>query len=223
MRFSHGWKKYGWRTMFLVLHRIGERWHAAHAAWRRTTLCCFCRVEVGRATRIESGCTFSAGAWFRIGQGVYIGRGSTFVIGQAPGQDEQQMQIGDNTWITQNFLMLSLNGVCIGSNVLIGEGVSVRDSTHAYSDPNRPIREQGDVYGTILIEDDVWIGRGCLIQGRPEGVTIGRGAILAANSVASRSIPAGEVWGGVPARFLKKRTEHEQVALLNGRPASEMI
>lgn len=142
-----------------------------------------------------------------VGRQVFIGRNSTFVIGEAPGFSEQPLIIGDNTWISEGFLLLSMRGVRIGKNVLIGESVSVRDSTHQYGDPNRPIREQGDVYGTIIIEDDVWVGRGCLIQGRPEGVIIGRGAILAANSVASRSIPPLEIWGGTPARFIKKREE----------------
>lgn len=140
-----------------------------------------------------------------IGKAVYIGRNSSFEIGAAPGSQERPFVIGDHTWISEGFLLLSQRGVGIGRDVLIGESVSVRDSTHRYADADVPIREQGDVYGEIVIEDGVWIGRGCLIQGKPGGVTIGRGAIVAANSVVSRSVPPMEVWGGVPARFIKRR------------------
>lgn len=37
------------------------------------------------------------------------------------------------------------------------------------------------------------------------GVTLGEGAVLAAGGVATKDIPAWEVWGGVPAKFMKKR------------------
>lgn len=37
------------------------------------------------------------------------------------------------------------------------------------------------------------------------GVTLGEGAVLAAGAVATKNIPAWEIWGGVPARFLAKR------------------
>ena len=37
------------------------------------------------------------------------------------------------------------------------------------------------------------------------GVTIGRGSIVAAGSVVTKSIPPYTIWGGVPARFIKNR------------------
>lgn len=39
------------------------------------------------------------------------------------------------------------------------------------------------------------------------GVTLEEGAVLAASSVARRDIPAWEIWGGTPARFLKRRRD----------------
>lgn len=56
-------------------------------------------------------------------------------------------------------------------------------------------------HSPILIEDDVFIGTGCCIM---KGVTIGARSIVAAGSVISKSIPPNEVWGGNPAKFIKR-------------------
>lgn len=52
----------------------------------------------------------------------------------------------------------------------------------------------------IRIGDRVWIGLNVTILG---GVTIGDDAVVAAGSVVTRDIPAGTLWGGVPAKQLK--------------------
>jgi acetyltransferase-like isoleucine patch superfamily enzyme len=145
------------------------------------------------------------GAWLEIGDDVFIGPCSSLEILDTPGFPPQPTRIGDHTWISQGFVLLSRRGVEIGKNVLVGEYVSVRDSTHGHRDLGVPVRFQAGVYGQITIEDDVWIGRGSLIQGKPAGIRIGRGAIVAANSVVVHSIPSFEVWGGVPARLIRPR------------------
>lgn len=52
------------------------------------------------------------------------------------------------------------------------------------------------------------IGRFAVVQTNAvvlPGISLGEGAVLAAGSVASKDIPEWEVWGGVPAKFIKKR------------------
>lgn len=62
--------------------------------------------------------------------------------------------------------------------------------------------------GQILIQNDVWIGRGSTIMG---GVTIHNGAIIAANSVVTKDVEPYSIVGGNPAKIIKYRFEKEIV------------
>jgi acetyltransferase-like isoleucine patch superfamily enzyme len=85
---------------------------------------------------------------------------------------------------------------------LIGQNVVIRAANHRYDDPFVPIHKQGWVGGNIAIGNDVWIAANAVIL---PGVTIGDGAVVAAGAVVTRNVPAFEVWGGVPASFIKRR------------------
>jgi acetyltransferase-like isoleucine patch superfamily enzyme len=54
----------------------------------------------------------------------------------------------------------------------------------------------------VTLDTDVWIGANAVLL---KGVTIGKGAIVAAGAVVRNSIPSYEIWGGVPARKLGER------------------
>lgn len=67
-------------------------------------------------------------------------------------------------------------------------------------------------FGRITIGENVFIGARSTIL---PGVTIGNRAIIAAGSIVSKSIPAGEVWGGVPAHFIMTTDEYAEKCLMN--------
>ena len=93
--------------------------------------------------------------------------------------------------------------VRIGNEVLFGPGVRVTDTDFHPIHPHRRRfnNSQADVRAIpVYIEDNVWIGAGCLIL---KGVTIGRDSVIAAGSVVTKSIPPGVVAGGSPARVLR--------------------
>ncbi len=112
--------------------------------------------------------------------------------------------IGDHTAIGAYSYIGAAGGVIIGNNVLFGQRVSVHAENHQFDRLNIPIREQGVSRAGVRIEDDCWIGSHSVIL---DGVTIGRGAIVAAGSVVSRDIPPGAVVSGVPARLMRMRGE----------------
>lgn len=63
--------------------------------------------------------------------------------------------------------------------------------------------------GDIIIEDDVWIGMNSTIL---SGVKIGKGAIIAAGSVVTEDVEQYCIYGGVPAKFIKKRFNDDIIA-----------
>lgn len=65
--------------------------------------------------------------------------------------------------------------------------------------------------GDTIIGNDVWIGQNATIM---PGVTIGDGAIIAANSTVTKDVPPYHIAGGNPARILRKRFDDELIALL---------
>ena len=62
-----------------------------------------------------------------------------------------------------------------------------------------------------IIESDVWMGMGCHIK---EGVHIHTGAIIGMGSVVTKDIPPYEIWGGVPAKLIRKRFSDEVTEML---------
>lgn len=56
--------------------------------------------------------------------------------------------------------------------------------------------------GDVRIGNDVWIGHGVTIM---SGITISDGAVLATNAVVTKDVGPYEIWGGNPAKLIKKR------------------
>ena len=65
--------------------------------------------------------------------------------------------------------------------------------------------------GDIVIDDDVWIGYGCLIL---SGVHLARGTVVAAGSVVVSSTEPYSIIGGNPAKLIKKRFSDETIERL---------
>ena len=94
------------------------------------------------------------------------------------------------------------------SCTLIASGCTFVDSDHG-TDPDRPMNEQPMKGAPIVLEENVWIGAQCMVL---KGVRLGKGAVIGAGSVVTKSVPAGEVWAGVPARRLKQQPSEKAVS-----------
>ena len=93
-------------------------------------------------------------------------------------------------------------GKCkIGKNTLLGSGVHIMSGKgqHNFSDPTKPIKDQGGVYSKVSIGENCWVGNGALIM-----ANVGQGSIVAAGSVVIDDVPEGVIVGGNPAKVLKQ-------------------
>jgi acetyltransferase-like isoleucine patch superfamily enzyme len=198
--------RYGWRTPFVILGVIISNLWGLRNSLRVLKLLLLTKGAKGRGLHMGRDISYSKGAFIEIGMNSRIEDRSILEISINP---PARLQIGNDTWVSHDCHICAARSISIGNDVLVGEFASIRDSSHSHTDISMPIKSQPDRPGTIQIEDGVWIGRGSIIIGKPEGVIIGMGAIVGANSVVLKSIPAMEIWGGVPARFIKIRTTSE--------------
>ena len=118
-----------------------------------------------------------------------------------PYNENSFIKLGDNIFIGHACEFVCNERIIIGNNCLIASKTTFNNTGHEYK-IGININLQAITSKEIIVEDDVWIGTSCVIL---QGVTIGTGSIIAAGSVVNKSIPANEVWAGVPARFIKKR------------------
>lgn len=124
-------------------------------------------------------------------------------------------------------LIAARSEIRIGSDVMFGPEVTIRGGNHRFDVPGMPMRSvtedmkrPEDDLG-VVIEDDVWIGTRAIIL---HGVRIGRGSVVGAGSVVTRSIPPFSIAAGVPARVIRPRFSPEQGTDSSGRegtPARE--
>ncbi|WP_416900141.1 MAG: acyltransferase [Minwuia sp.] len=99
--------------------------------------------------------------------------------------------------------------VAVGSCIVFEDNVRIGGRAFFAGYPGHPVNaadraaglpDTDDQIGDIVLRRDVWIGTGCTVN---VGVEIGAGTIVAAGSVVTKSLPAGVLAGGVPARVIR--------------------
>jgi acetyltransferase-like isoleucine patch superfamily enzyme len=152
------------------------------------TLRCEECLKIGNRTRIDNGSIITA--WKHTPDGST--HNPTILIGK-------ECSIGEYNHIT------STNKIVIGDHLLTGRWVTITDNSHGDTDYatllTNPIMRRVQSKGPVIIGNDVWIGDKATIL---PGVTIGDGAVIAANAVVTKDVPAYSVVGGNPARIIKQ-------------------
>ena len=106
------------------------------------------------------------------------------------------LKVGSNSRINGVHISAS-HEVVIGQNVRIAPYTVIMDSD--YHDVNNHFAEGAKL--PIVIEDNVWLALRSTVL---KGVTIGRGAVVAAGAVVTKDVPPYTVVAGVPAKVIKK-------------------
>ena len=106
----------------------------------------------------------------------------------------KNVKIGKNVTVMNGALMMSAGGITIEDNVLIAANVQLISNNHD------PYDRYVITCKPILIKEGAWVGAGATIL---PGVTVGKHAIIGANSVVSKDIPDYAVAVGCPAKVIK--------------------
>lgn len=121
-----------------------------------------------------------------------------------------KITIGDNVAFNNDCHMGCINKIEIGNNVLFASKIYISDHYHGQISAEAiklvPVERRLYSKGPIVIKDNVWIGESVAIM---PGVTIGQNSIIGANSVVTNDVPENSVAAGVPAKVLKRLTQHD--------------
>lgn len=128
--------------------------------------------------------------------GVKIGKGSTIHM-KARFYDPRNIEIGEDTIIGEGAVLDGRAKLSIGSHIDIASEVMIYNSQHDINDENFAAKD-----ASVVIEDYVFIGPRSIIL---PGVTIGKGAIVAAAAVVTKDVPPYAIVGGVPAKIIGER------------------
>ena len=149
--------------------------------WKR------CMKHCGKGVYIRPMSSDFKGLWnLSVGDGTSIPKGSTIYCTDAPCTIGKKVLFGPNPTIIT------------GDHRIDVIGKYIMDSTEKLPENDAP----------VVIEDDVWTGANVTIL---KGVTIGRGSVIAAGAVVTKSFPPYSIIGGVPAKVLKMRFTEEEI------------
>lgn len=154
------------------------------------------------------------------GKGVYLRPMSSDIKGL------QNLSVGDGTSIPKGSVIYCTDAPCtIGKKVIFGPQPTIITGDHRIDILGKHIIDvtvdeklpENDL--PVVIEDGCWIGANVTIL---KGVTIGRGSVVAAGAVVTKSCEPYSIIGGVPAKLIKMRftpeqiKEHERLIGVNG-------
>lgn len=116
-------------------------------------------------------------------------------------REGSSIKIGNDFGMTGGTIVAAKK-INIGNNVNVGANTIICDTDfHPVDNDQRSKFPQDGLADNVVIQDNVFIGMNCLIL---KGVTIGEGSVIGAGSVVTKSIPAGVIAAGNPARVIRK-------------------
>ena len=109
----------------------------------------------------------------------------------------KNIHLGKNVFINSGCHFQDQGGIYIGDGTFIGHNVILATLNHDLN-PN----SRADMWPKpIHLGKKVWIGSGAIVL---PGVSIGDNSVIAAGSVVTKNVPENSVYGGNPAKFIKK-------------------
>lgn len=109
--------------------------------------------------------------------------------------------IGCNSVVNSGCVFYTGHGISIGDSVAIAANCVFAPVNHEYGKSDALIRGQGfrPSKGGIVVEDDVWIGAGCVLL---DGAILRRGCVIGAMSLVRGEVPAYSIQAGNPLKHI---------------------
>jgi acetyltransferase-like isoleucine patch superfamily enzyme len=183
------------------LCRLGNKLHSLWLMWT------YPFAFMGKYVSVHRSCELprSRARYIRLGNHVILGREVWLNIPNVSTCNDPAIIIEDGCGIGRRSVISAKNQVHIKRDTIFGPSVLIMDHNHGFEDVSRPIPHQPmPPGGKVRIEEGCWIGFGAAILCSRGELVIGRGSVVGANSVVTRSVPAHSVVGGNPARILKQ-------------------
>jgi acetyltransferase-like isoleucine patch superfamily enzyme len=138
-------------------------------------------------------CEFHSEGTVKVGDGLLI-RSRKYNPVEISCASTGKLSFGNNVFLNQGVRIACTLEISIGDNALIGDETVILDNDY---------HQMADVLVQIApvhIEADVWLGTRVIVL---RGVTIGRGSVIGAGAVVTRSVPPYTFAAGVPARPIR--------------------
>jgi acetyltransferase-like isoleucine patch superfamily enzyme len=149
----------------------------------------------GRGSRIWPPAKIVQGDGIAVGDGVIICEHAWLNTKGRREDGKPALVIGSGSYIGRFTHINAWHEVIIEADVMIGDHVHISDAQHHFEDREVPIRWQGDYYkAPVRLRLGCWIGVGAVIL---PGVTVGRNAVVAPNTVVRKDVPDENVVSGI--------------------------
>lgn len=164
-------------------------------------------VRFGKGVTVERGVIIDglSAQGIKLGDNVMIGAYS-FVCASMMSLLGEGLSFGNNSSCGPYSFIGAGGAITIGEHVNMGQHVSFHAENHNFDRMDVPIGCQGVTRKGIVIEDDCWVGSNVVFL---DGAHVGHGCVIAAGAVVRGKIPPCSVVGGIPARVLRRRGQHE--------------
>jgi acetyltransferase-like isoleucine patch superfamily enzyme len=191
-------KGYAWRELafaFVRLRVIGSLSHVRHPLRRR-----------GPQVVVDPSAELVGARFIEIGAGSFLQRDVwlTVPLLEMQAEDRAYLRLGERVQLGRGTFIGATNDVTLADDVLTGPRVVIVDHAHRFDDATVPIKDQGvTTNGFVHVGRGAWLGAGAVLVGT-HGLTVGENAVVGANAVVTKDVPARAVIAGNPARIVRR-------------------
>jgi len=133
---------------------------------------------------------------YRLGEGIIVRASNGGIV-----------KIGKQVTLRRFITLHAYDQIMIGDYSRIGEMVTIRDHNHFSELEDAPGESKGFQTAPVIIGRNVWVGVKVTIM---PGVSIGDNAIIGANAVVTKDVPANAIAAGVPAKVIRYQTANQK-------------